>query len=106
MTDLDGVYAQVPSTHCKGLCTDSCYSVGVAPAEGDRIRDRHGLDLRTGFYPDGCPALVEGRCSIYADRPLVCRLWGAVESMPCPYGCRPVVVLSDERGHGLLGMLA
>jgi Fe-S-cluster containining protein len=37
-----------------------------------------------------CDALTAGkRCAVYDLRPLVCRLWGAVESMPCVYGCVP-----------------
>jgi hypothetical protein len=30
-----------------------------------------------------------GRCSVYEERPLLCRLWGAVEKMTCQFGCVP-----------------
>ena len=37
-----------------------------------------------------CEALTEGRrCAVYEMRPMVCRLWGAVEGMKCPFGCVP-----------------
>lgn len=36
-----------------------------------------------------CHLLKDGRCSIYADRPLLCRLFGAVPKMACPFGCKP-----------------
>lgn len=37
-----------------------------------------------------CPALTaDERCGVYEVRPMVCRLWGAAEPMPCPWGCRP-----------------
>lgn len=51
-----------------------------------------------------CEALSNtGRCLAYDRRPIVCRLWGAVEGMPCPYGCRPAPrPLTDREGFELL----
>jgi Fe-S-cluster containining protein len=74
--------------------------------EHDTIRQRHGVDIpQTGT--DMCPALtVLGRCSVYADRPLLCRIWGVVESLPCQWGCRPARVLTDAEGYGLLARAA
>ena len=40
-----------------------------------------------------CSFLRDGRCTVYAVRPMICRLWGIDETMPCPYGCVP------EGGH-------
>lgn len=38
-----------------------------------------------------CEALgPDGRCMAYELRPLICVLWGAVDWLPCPHGCRPV----------------
>lgn len=48
--------------------------------------------------PTDCPALVADRCSVYEDRPLICRLWGAVESMPCPHGCEVTPGLLMDAG--------
>lgn len=36
-----------------------------------------------------CPFLENGRCTIYSERPAICRLWGASEALRCPYGCKP-----------------
>lgn len=33
--------------------------------------------------------MVDGRCSVYVVRPLLCRLWGMVDKMRCPHGCVP-----------------
>lgn len=92
------VWDQVPSTNCKGLCVDSCGPISASPLE-QRLLAAHDIRLvdpiaeLTGFVITGtandCPALVDGRCSVYEIRPTVCRLWGAVEDMPCPYGCEP-----------------
>jgi Fe-S-cluster containining protein len=53
-----------------------------------------------------CPALIDGRCSVYDDRPTICRLWGATESMRCPYGCTPDDALTQEESHRLLRLAA
>jgi hypothetical protein len=51
-----------------------------------------------------CPALsLVGRCTVYEVRPMLCRLWGAVEGMRCDRGCLPVGgLLSDVEGGRLL----
>ncbi|MDF5756566.1 hypothetical protein P3X83_28565 [Spongiactinospora sp. TRM90649] len=51
-----------------------------------------------------CPALDDARqCRAYEQRPMLCRLWGAVEWMPCTFGCRPAEgLLPDSDGYRLL----
>jgi hypothetical protein len=102
-TQLDQVYASVPDAGCRGLCADSCGSIAMTAIEQRRIADRHAiqLPLMAGWAldespgplgtPGGrCPALTrDDRCRVYQDRPLVCRLWGSVEGLPCPWGCSP-----------------
>jgi hypothetical protein len=86
LTDL---YDQVPDVGCKGLCTYSCGSIGMDPLEQRRVAQL-GVDLPLfAVFPVLCPALDAGRCSVYEVRPMVCRLWGAVEDMRCPCGCAP-----------------
>jgi hypothetical protein len=96
---LEALYACVPDVGCKGLCTDACGPIDGGPRELVRMA-RAGVRLpprevairkmasTLGNYE--CPALVDGRCSVYAvARPMICRVWGASEDLPCPYGCRP-----------------
>lgn len=46
---------------------------------------------------------ADRRCGVYEVRPLICRLWGIIESLPCPYGCVPEGgYLPDEDGWRLL----
>jgi Fe-S-cluster containining protein len=86
---LHELYDRVPLVKCRGLCQEAC---GPIPAtDGEiRIMERvsgkpHALDCDT-FR---CAYLQEGRCSIYKNRPLVCRIWGAAENLICPFGCKP-----------------
>jgi hypothetical protein len=104
MTDvddkLDAIYARIPGMNCKGLCQECCGSIGLTRLEQDRIQQRHGLRLPLmAVFEDQCPALDRaGRCTVYNDRPAVCRLWGAVPSMTCPHGCEPDQTMTDAAG--------
>src|SRR5688572_3091327 len=89
---LAALYAQVPQPNCKGLCSTSCGAISMHPRERQRIRDLgvtipHHQDALDTLIHDGeytCPALKDDRCTVYDDRPMICRLWGSVDGMPCP----------------------
>ena len=103
---IDVAYARIPDPECKGLCSESCHSVAMTPAERRRVYAATGLRLPL-VYADldvPCAALDgDGRCRAHQVRPTVCRLWGAVEEMPCPHGCRPEGgFLPAGRGHEIL----
>lgn len=50
-----------------------------------------------------CPLLTpQRRCAAYESRPMICRLWGMVKKMRCPFGCRPSRWLSDCEADELL----
>ena len=96
----------LPCDKCKGRC---CTYPVFSPAEWDTVRVIRGLPAgaivktmehvesydksikpgMAGFVihrKDGtCPYLVEGKCSIYALRPKVCRDYGVVPDLPCEY---------------------
>lgn len=106
---LQAIYDQVPAMlDCQGKCWASCGPVEMSLRERQRIRQagyriteaRTAMTSPVTFW---CEALTgDGRCAVYGLRPLVCRLWGAVEDMPCPFGCRPVRMLSSEEGWRLV----
>lgn len=101
--ELDALYATLPEMHCQGYCHDSCGPIDPAVREKARIVERARKPLTCGKYAS-CSMLTEQRkCSVYDIRPMICRLWGLVRSMPCPYGCRPEGgLLPDEDGVRLL----
>jgi hypothetical protein len=57
--------------------------------------------------PNGtsCELLVDGRCSIYQDRPLICRLYGVAEGLPCPHGCLSFKTITMREGKDLQRLL-
>jgi Fe-S-cluster containining protein len=110
---LAGLYETLPGMACKGLCDDSCTQVGASQLERDQLA-AHEVELsdrdpgavmaeyrRTGHI-DRCPALTDDkRCSVYADRPFLCRAFGTVSArgltgpmrflqpMMCDHQCEP-----------------
>jgi Fe-S-cluster containining protein len=106
---LDGMYEQVPDAGCRGLCVDACGPIDMGPGErhrlvalGMKIPRRHAAIkqmIDEGGYT--CPALVDGRCSVYASRPMICRVWGVAEDLRCPYGCEPANGRVLRRGEAL-----
>lgn len=78
----------LPKLECKGLCTHSCRMVLMGKSEEDVIRKKYGHVPQVD-EDLSCTMLRGGRCAIYEDRPMVCRLWGMMERMVCPHGCIP-----------------
>ena len=75
---------------CNGMCWRSCGPITATPVEMALIHDAHPLVVELGIDEEGgCLYLDHKRCSVYAERPLVCRMWGATRKMPCPFGCKP-----------------
>lgn len=102
--ELDALYATLPRLDCQGYCADSCGPIAMSVRERARIVER----ARKPVTADGCGTCsmltADRRCGVYDIRPLICRLWGIVERMPCPYGCRPEGgLLPDTEGARLLG---
>lgn len=83
---LKRIYAKVPRVACKGLCQACCGPIGMTPMEAHRLNRAAGHKVNASKDLT-CSALVDGRCSAYESRPLICRLWGASEAMPCHHGC-------------------
>ena len=111
---LEDVYDRIPEVSCKGLCQDSCGPIAMSVEEDRRIRELGtsippmtaslaAIERGEDYY---CPALVDGRCSVYDVRPTICRLWAATETMPCPHGCTPDEALTRDESHVLLRLAA
>jgi hypothetical protein len=102
------IYAAVPRIACQGKCQGACGPIAASRREmrhfekqtGERFPDAVAI-LKSGDL--SCPLLNPiGQCSVYRDRPLICRLWGVVEAMPCRFGCVPERMLSETESRALL----
>ncbi len=94
----------VPSANCKGLCAESCGPIVPSFAEDMRIMERHNVSIDFDKTTLTCSLLKDGKCSIYEDRPLLCRLWGVVEKMPCVFGCETPTMSkkAEDKAFGLV----
>ena len=93
---IDEIYAELPAIDCKQQCAESCGPIDMSRIEWERIGKKlKGYPMATSLT---CPMLKQGLCSVYAIRPMICRLWAVVETMRCPWGCVPERFLSHEEG--------
>lgn len=82
---------KLPCEECGAQC---CTNPTFTRKEFNVVKEKYGipalakvLDPGIDFVvlQDKCPYLVKGRCSIYEDRPKVCREYGINPTMPCMY---------------------
>lgn len=98
---LKSIYAEIPTINCKRKCQAACGPILMSNAELVAISC---VVKPPDFNPRtlACTKLVSGACSIYVMRPLVCRLWGVVKAMQCPWGCVPDRWLPEWKSRELL----
>jgi uncharacterized protein len=90
---------QIPKMDCLPGCHECCqgYAPSMTKFEWYQIHNRKKFS--TGQTLQYCPFLGANGCTIYHRRPLICRLYGTVESQDagrigifkayCPRGARP-----------------
>jgi len=106
---LDAIYARLPTVACQGKCAIACGAIPLTDAEARRLqvvthrkpRTVLGFNGLVDFVPERaierCIYLTEhDRCSAYAVRPLICRVWGVVSTLSCHHGCVPDRWLSES----------
>lgn len=98
---LDALYASLPRLDCQGHCTEACGPIVMERNEMRRLTEANGG--RKPFFDEfksRCSLLVNGRCTQYAARPSICRLWGLVkDELECPHGCVPERWLTGDEAR-------
>ena len=93
-TEIQKLYERIPASHCPNGCARCCIN-SVQMAREERAR------MGGYVYTDRCPYLTGSRCGVYADRPLVCRIYGASALLQCG-DCVPERLLTEEETLALL----
>lgn len=102
LAQLEEIYGSIPRVQCIGKCQLACGPVGLFPIEAENIKAK-GHTLPVASEDLVCSKLsATGTCSMYSDRPLVCRMYGAVPALQCPYGCKPERPLDPEVEKGIM----
>jgi hypothetical protein len=98
---LQAIYDAIPKIDCQRKCIEACGPILMSSAELIRIS---AVVKPPTFHPETltCSKLQAQECSIYSLRPLICRLWGVVKRMRCPFGCQPERWLSERESRELL----
>lgn len=104
---LDAIYAELPTVQCQGRCAGACGPILLTDAEARRLQLTAHRKPKTlpmaatsqdGAAAERCIYLTPAdRCAAYAVRPLICRVWGVISSLSCPFGCVPTEWLDDLR---------
>jgi Fe-S-cluster containining protein len=78
---------KLPVMRCDSGCGDCC---GLAPVTDQEYKHVVEYAQQNGITPleQGvtCPFYQKGTCQVYPVRPLVCRIFGHTEKLPCSRG--------------------
>jgi uncharacterized protein len=99
---LQALYDEIPAINCQGLCHDSCGPIVTSVRERNRIEKAAGKPLTCGRGASCSMLTADRRCGVYEQRPMICRLWGVIRGLACPYGCRPERYLDELESFRLL----
>ena len=86
---LDDLRERIPSFECVAGCHDCCGPVTASSEEMSRLPTRSDAVRDAALAELGCPHLGEDGCTVYGERPLICRLFGTTMRLACPRGMRP-----------------
>ncbi|HJW81759.1 MAG TPA: YkgJ family cysteine cluster protein [Acidiferrobacterales bacterium] len=87
---------QIPSFECQPGCHDCCGPVTTSTEEMARLPVKSDAEHATALAELSCPHLGEHGCQVYAERPLICRLFGTTPRLACPNGRRPAVMIDPR----------
>lgn len=79
----------IPSFECKPGCHDCCGPVTTSTEEMARLPVKSIAEHDAALEDFNCPYLGKNGCEVYAERPLICRLFGTTPRLACPNGYRP-----------------
>ena len=103
--DLKSIYNKIPSMQCKSGCSDCCGIAPIIKEEAEKLGVNGSLlpfdeNMRCKYIGEN------GGCTIYEDRPFICRLFGTTldPALICPHGCSPQVMLTKEQASNLFAL--
>jgi uncharacterized protein len=88
--------ARIPNFECIPGCHDCCGPVTASSAEMFAlpvVSDAQHAAALDGLH---CPHLAKNGCTVYAERPLICRVFGTTPRLPCPHGRRPAQMIDGK----------
>ena len=80
---------QIPSFECVPGCHDCCGPVTTSTEEMARLPRKTPEEQDAALAGLNCVHLGPQGCTVYEERPLICRLFGTTPRLPCPQGRGP-----------------
>lgn len=81
--------ANIPAFECVKGCHDCCGPVTTSSEEMSRLPVKTDAEHEAALNGFNCVHLGPNGCTVYDERPLICRLFGTTPRMPCPNDRRP-----------------
>ncbi|WP_028693189.1 YkgJ family cysteine cluster protein [Pseudomonas cremoricolorata] len=89
----------IPSFECEPGCHDCCGPVTTSAEEMACLPRTSAAQQAAALERLDCVHLGPQGCTVYADRPLICRLFGTTPRMACPRGRGPATPIEPEAEH-------
>jgi Fe-S-cluster containining protein len=86
----------IPAFECVPGCHDCCGPVTASSEEMARLPVKSEAEHAAALEELNCPHLGEKGCQVYAERPLICRLFGTTPRLACPNGKRPGAMVAPH----------
>jgi Fe-S-cluster containining protein len=92
------LYKRLPKFECVEGCHMCCGQIPFHPWEANKVGIKEGLQL-----DDDCQFICKNGCSIYEDRPFMCRLFGVVDDdrLRCHEGGKAEYQITSELAEEL-----
>ncbi|OYY95493.1 MAG: zinc/iron-chelating domain-containing protein [Hydrogenophilales bacterium 28-61-23] len=86
----------IPAFECVPGCHDCCGPVTASSEEMARLPAKSDTEHAAALAALSCPHLGEKGCRVYAERPLICRLFGTTPRLACPNGKHPEAMIDPR----------
>ena len=90
---VDYLRKHIPSFACTPGCHDCCGPVTTSSEEMARLPEKNEVEHERALAELSCPYLGENGCTVYEERPLICRLFGTTAKLACPNGQGPELMI-------------
>jgi hypothetical protein len=87
---------QIPTFDCVPGCHDCCGPVTASSEEMARLPRKTTAEQDAALARFDCVHLGPQGCTVYDERPLICRLFGTTPRLPCPNGRGPLEVIDPR----------
>ncbi|UOG93494.1 MAG: YkgJ family cysteine cluster protein [Candidatus Thiothrix sulfatifontis] len=84
----------IPAFACEPGCHDCCGPVTASSEEIAELPVKSEAEHAEALADWRCPYLGEQGCTVYAERPLICRVFGTTLRLACPRGRKPDALLA------------